>query len=109
MGREYVMKKLETRLEKHVDSLLHRYPRLKIAQYDIIEAYLIMENTYQHDGKILVAGNGGSAADSEHIAGELMKRFKIPRPVDEFFAEKLKKVDMERGAELANHLESIYQ
>ena len=41
MGREYVMKKLETRLEKHVDSLLHRYPRLKIAQYDIIEAYLI--------------------------------------------------------------------
>lgn len=105
MGREYVMKKLETRLEKHVDSLLHRYPRLKIAQYDIIEAYLIMENTYQHDGKILVAGNGGSAADSEHIAGELMKRFKIPRPVDEFFAEKLKKVDMERGAELANHLE----
>ena len=33
------------------------------------------------NGKLLIAGNGESAADSEHIAGELMKKFKIPRSV----------------------------
>lgn len=40
-----------------------------------------MEECYENGGKLLIAGNGGSAADSEHIAGELMKRFKTPRPV----------------------------
>ena len=47
--------------------------------------------------KLLIAGNGGSAADSEHIAGELMKRFKTPRPVKKEFADKLIAIDPERG------------
>lgn len=64
-----------------------------------------MEECYKNDGKLLVAGNGGSAADSEHIAGELMKRFKVPRPVSKEFADKLKAVDSERGTELAKNLE----
>ena len=72
---------------------------------DIIDAYLIMEQSYENDGKLLIAGNGGSAADSEHIAGELMKRFKTPRPVSEKYAEKLKAADRERGAVLAKNLE----
>ena len=64
-----------------------------------------MEECYARDGKILIAGNGGSAADSEHIAGELMKRFKMPRPVPTLFAETLKKIDAIRGENLANNLE----
>jgi D-sedoheptulose 7-phosphate isomerase len=64
-----------------------------------------MEECYEHDGKLLIAGNGGSAADSEHIAGELMKRFKIPRPVTAEFAEKLKAIDPDRGENLAKNLE----
>lgn len=96
---------LEERLQKHIDLLMKRYPILESIKQDIIDAYLIMEETYLNDGKLLVAGNGGSAADSEHIAGELMKRFKTPRPVSKEFADKLKEVDPERGAHLAENLE----
>ena len=64
-----------------------------------------MEECYENGGKLLVAGNGGSAADSEHIAGELMKRFKIQRPVSKEYAEKLIEIDPERGPSLAKNLE----
>lgn len=53
----------------------------------------------------MIAGNGGSAADSEHIAGELRKRFKTSRPVTPEFAEKLKSIDPVRGENLAHNLE----
>lgn len=96
---------LESRLMKHIDLLMERYPTLESAKEDIIAAYLVMEECYKHDGKLLIAGNGGSAADSEHIAGELMKRFKTPRPVTTEFGEKLKKVDPVRGENLAKNLE----
>ena len=99
------MKELENRLMKHIDLLVERYPKLEAVKQDTINAYLLMEECYEHDGKLLVAGNGGSAADSEHIAGELMKRFKIPRPVPLEFAEKLKSIDRARGEELAKNLE----
>ena len=99
------MRTLEPRLEKHIDLLIERYPILAECRQSIIDAYLIMEETYEHDGKMLIAGNGGSAADSEHIAGELMKRFKTPRPVTPEFAEKLKAIDPVRGEQLAKNLE----
>ena len=99
------MRTLESRLEKHIDLLMERYPILQAVKQDIIAAYLVMEECYEHDGKLLIAGNGGSAADSEHIAGELMKRFKTPRPVTPEMAEKLKKIDPVRGENLARNLE----
>lgn len=99
------MRTLELRLEKHIDLLISRYPVLGEVREDIINAYLVMEECYDHDGKLLIAGNGGSAADSEHIAGELMKRFKTPRPVTPEFAEKLKAIDSVRGENLAKNLE----
>lgn len=99
------MYNLNSKMEKHIDKLLKRYPVLEFCQEDIIKAYCIMEECYEHDGKLLIAGNGGSAADSEHIAGELMKRFKSPRPVPQYFAEKLKAIDPVRGEALAKNLE----
>lgn len=96
---------MESRLQKHIDLLIKRYPALECIQQEIIDAYLIMEECYIKGGKLLIAGNGGSAADSEHIAGELMKRFKIRRPVNKEFAEKLIAVDPIRGPELATNLE----
>ncbi len=96
---------LFSKLRKHIDLLLERYPALKTVEREMINAYLIMEECYQHDGKLLIAGNGGSAADSEHMAGELMKRFKIPRPVTDGFALELKKIDPIRGENLAKKLE----
>lgn len=99
------MQVLEERLMRHVDLLIKRYPKLVSVKEDIISGYLIMEKCYKNGGKLLVAGNGGSAADSEHIAGELMKRFQIPRPVGNRFADRLKKVDPIRGELLSKNLE----
>lgn len=99
------MRILEPRLEKHIDLLLQRHPTLEPVKKDIIDAYLVMEECYEHDGKLLIAGNGGSAADAEHIAGELMKRFKTPRPVSPAFAERLREIDPVRGDNLARNLE----
>jgi len=99
------MKTLTKNLERHIESLIKRYPSLERIKNDIIAGYFVMEECYENGGKLLVAGNGGSAADSEHIAGELMKRFKTPRPVSAQFAKKLKEIDLKRGEELAKNLE----
>ena len=91
---------LEKKLQKHINLLMSRYPRLIPIKDSIIDAYLIMENCYKNGGKLLIAGNGGSAADAEHIAGELMKRFKMPRPVSSIYREKLIQIDPLRGKKL---------
>ena len=96
---------LEERLQKYIDVLIQRYPVLKKVSQEIIEAYLLMKASYQNGGKLLIAGNGGSAADAEHIAGELMKGFKLPRKVTSEFAEKLMKGDKELGIMLAENLQ----
>ena len=96
---------MEQRRMKHIETLMERYPQLKMCHDDIIAAYKIMEESYEGDHKLLIAGNGGSAADSEHIAGELMKRFETPRPVPNDFAEKLVAIDKDRGPALAKNLE----
>lgn len=96
---------LETRIQAHLDQLLLRYPALAACAADIEAAYRLLEACYQQDGKLLIAGNGGSAADAEHIAGELMKRFKVPRPVPAAFAQKLREADSVRGPALAQNLE----
>ena len=99
------MRTLDSRLEKHIELLIKRYPILEKVKQKIIDAYLVMEECYEKGGKLLIAGNGGSAADSEHIAGELMKRFKTPRPVSKEMEERLIEVDSVRGKELAKNLE----
>lgn len=96
---------LNSKIQGHLDLLISRYPQLEVCKSDIEKAYLILEECYQNDHKLLIAGNGGSAADSEHIAGELMKRFKILRPVPVEFANKLKSIDQIRGENLAKNLE----
>ncbi len=96
---------MEERIQAHIDELINRYPKLSVCRDDISKAYQILENCYRNDHKLLIAGNGGSAADAEHIAGELMKRFKTARPVPKDFADRLISVDPVRGRELAGNLE----
>jgi D-sedoheptulose 7-phosphate isomerase len=73
-------------------NLLERYPALEVCREDIENALKLMLDTYKNGGKVLVCGNGGSAADSEHIVGELMKGFMLMRPVtDERIPEHLRK------------------
>ena len=96
---------LEKRLEKHIDLLIERYPVLEICKEDIISGYELLEECYTNGGKLLIAGNGGSAADAEHIAGELMKRFKTPRPIPNELKERLIEIDPVRGENLSKNLE----
>ena len=83
------MKKLDKRLEKHIEFLTTRYPILSSVKNNITEAYLVLEESYRNGGKLLIAGNGGSAADAEHILGELMKGFKLSRKSKLDFSAKL--------------------
>lgn len=89
----------------YLDELTERYPRLGQIRPQIQEAYDILESCYQNGGKLLIAGNGGSCADSEHIVGELMKGFVKRRQVPAEFAGLLKAADPERGEELASKLQ----
>ena len=71
--------------------LYERYPALESCREDIEKALQMMIETYENGGKVLVCGNGGSASDSEHIVGELMKGFMLKRPVtDERIPEELR-------------------
>ena len=90
---------------KQIELLVERYPVLKVVENEVFNAYQILENCYVHGGKLLVAGNGGSAADAEHIVGELMKGFKLPRKPEAGFAEKLVKENEELGTVLAEKLQ----
>lgn len=92
-------------MEQYIEELIERYPVLTDSRADIEQAYLMLEESYLQGGKLLIAGNGGSASDANHIVGELMKGFCLPRKVPREFAEKLKAVDGVRGEQLANKLQ----
>ncbi|MDR2784754.1 MAG: SIS domain-containing protein [Treponema sp.] len=95
--------KMEYPLEfKH---LLKRYPALESRGDEIARAGELLRKTVEQGGKILVCGNGGSAADADHITGELAKSFCKKRPIDPLLAEKLRALDSERGARLAAALQ----
>lgn len=92
-------------LMKHFDLLVKRYPILENNKKEIIDAYNVFEESYESGGKLLIAGNGGSAADSEHIVGELMKGFKLSRKPDKKFSDKLTSANEELGKKLAENLQ----
>ena len=96
---------MDNRLEIHLNHLIDRYPKLIVCREDIIKAYEILEEAYLSGRKLLVSGNGGSASDSEHIVGELMKEFKLKRKVFSDQADALKSIDPELGLVLAENLQ----
>lgn len=69
-------------MDKIFNTLFERYPLLDCVRDDVMEAYNLIEESYSNGGKLLVCGNGGSAADADHIVGELMKGFLLTRPID---------------------------
>lgn len=96
---------MDTKVLKHIDTLIDRYPKLIVCKDDILKAYKILEEAYSQERKLLVCGNGGSASDSEHIVGELMKEFKLKRKVYADQAEAMKSIDPEMGETLAENLQ----
>lgn len=92
-------------LMRHVEELVLRYPILKSSTQDVVKAYATLEKCYCSGGKILIAGNGGSCSDANHIVGELMKGFKLQRVLPDELKEKLTEIDPERGAKLAERIQ----
>ena len=92
-------------MEEHLNHLIDRYPKLIVCKEDIKKAYDLLETAYQNERKLLVCGNGGSASDSEHIVGELMKEFKLKRKIYGNQATALKELDPELGQVLADNLQ----
>lgn len=92
-------------MEDQLNLLIERYPKLDVCKEDIKKAYNLLEVAYSNGRKLLVCGNGGSASDSEHIVGELMKEFKLKRKVYSDHAASLKEIDSELGQVLADNLQ----
>ena len=72
-----------------VDTLIARYPALEPCSGEIRAAIEALALCYRAGGKLIVCGNGGSASDAEHIVGELMKGFLLPRHLGEHILSKL--------------------
>ena len=85
--------------------LMERYPVLMPVKEDIFKTYEILRDAFLQDGTLLIAGNGGSCADAEHIVGELMKGFRKRRPLDEALQHSLAMENTSHGADLARSLQ----
>ena len=90
--------------EKILKELIERYPALEVVENDVREAYTALYECFADGGRVYLCGNGGSAADCEHMAGELLKCFKLPRPLENDFKATLRAFG-EDGALLADNLE----
>ena len=96
---------MNDKILRHSDTLVERYPQLATCKADIVRAYEILLESYKQNRKLLVAGNGGSASDSEHIVCELMKEFRLKRKVYAEQADVMKTIDPEMGKVLAENLQ----
>ncbi|MDR3173497.1 MAG: SIS domain-containing protein [Treponema sp.] len=89
----------------YLQELITRYPALKTVKDSIKDTFEIITASYATGGKLLIAGNGGSAADSEHIVGELMKSFVKKRGLPQNFIDALKSCPDETAFYLSTHLQ----
>ncbi|MFD2611936.1 D-sedoheptulose-7-phosphate isomerase [Paenibacillus gansuensis] len=88
-----------------LEHLIHKYPELQVCHSDIEDALNRIKSSYEGGGKLLCCGNGGSAADSEHIVGELMKGFMSKRPLPRSERELLEAACPGEGSWLAERLQ----
>lgn len=93
-------------MAKHLQRLFERYPMLQECDSDLHSALAILTSAFETGNKLLVCGNGGSAADSEHIVGELMKGFLKPRHISDADAARLVESGGARGTTIAGRLQA---
>lgn len=79
-------------VNKHADELFLRFPELKCISEDLHSIYSILQNVFFNSGTLFVCGNGGSACDGEHIAGELMKCFRVKRKMPAELSERFERI-----------------
>jgi len=92
-------------MNHHIDRLILRYPVLAPCREDVEAAFHLLERSFVQDRKLLIAGNGGSAADAEHIVGELMKSFALPRRLDAKLCKSIRAADDQMGRMLSENLQ----
>src|SRR2546423_15024620 len=92
-------------MSTRLSSLLARYPALAVCEKELDAAFDLLTAAYKNGNKLLVCGNGGSAADSEHIVAELMKGFLKRRPISAADTAKLETAGGPTGKEIANRLQ----
>lgn len=88
-----------------LETCIAKYPELSVCRKDMQRAFESMRDCYREGGKVLLAGNGGSASDCEHIVGELMKGFMSKRPIPDGMRDKLRQFGAENGDYLAEQLQ----
>jgi D-sedoheptulose 7-phosphate isomerase len=88
-----------------INKLIRNYPVLEACKEDISAAFDLIKSVFENKGIVLACGNGGSAADAEHIVGEMMKTFNLERPLPVDLKEKLINEYKSEGAFLADHLQ----
>ncbi|HMA65356.1 MAG: SIS domain-containing protein [Fibrobacterota bacterium] len=88
------------------DVCMEKYPSLHTCSKEIMNAFNALLNCFTNGGKVLVCGNGGSAADAEHIVGEFMKKFRVMRPVNKDFIKKMTELGYDDAEHLASKLET---
>lgn len=93
------------RVEKVLNDAVTRYPQLKGNYDDVHQAFELLKNSFRSGNKLLICGNGGSAADADHIVSELMKSFTLKRSLDQDVRKKLESISDIYGSHLANNLE----
>jgi len=89
----------------HLQQLTERYPQLRPITYDISAAFDVIAESFSKGGKLLIAGNGGSAADAEHIVGELMKDFIKKRTLPYSFVSGINNIDSDMAEYLIPRLQ----
>lgn len=96
---------MKNEVKKIFEDLFINYPVLVQCKEDIAETFFLLVTCYGNEGKVLTCGNGGSAADSEHMVAELMKGFLKKRQISDDDREKICEVDSKVGKFIANGLQ----
>ena len=96
---------MKDNVRKLLENMTGDYPQLGPVAGDVAVAFGVLAECYRNKGKLLVCGNGGSAADAEHITGELMKEFLLKRRMTEAEIEQLAEKYGDRGREIGHGLQ----
>lgn len=101
----YTKKMTDKNAVDFLDDLFSRYPALEAVRGEVAAAFEMLRVNFENGGKAIIGGNGGSAADAEHIVGELMKGFVRKRPLPEALKDRLISMDPKKGVALASSLQ----
>src|SRR5205814_9660660 len=92
-------------MSTRLSSLFERYPTLQACERELRAAFDLLAAAYRNGNKLLICGNGGSAADTEHIVAELMKGFLKRRPIPSAHVAQLEATGKTDGKAIALRLQ----